>query len=171
MNTRELMNSSVSKAMIYILFGSLGPVMSSLQSEFYGLTSSFSQLAGSISHVLPTQGSHVSCQSSLRWLNGKVYQCMLKRPCKFATKHWHCNICKGVVTISITISNTAISLSWFQRKKRQLRGQYEKDLTMFHSGFCKKPFAKERLRKYIQIIVKPKKIQESILKYLKVNTQ
>ena len=43
MSTRELMNSSVSKAMIYILFGSLGPMMSSLPSEFYGLTSSFSE--------------------------------------------------------------------------------------------------------------------------------
>ena len=143
MNTRELMNSSVSKAMIYILFGSLGPVMSSLQSEFYGLTSSFSQLAGSISHILPTQGSHVSCQSSLRWLNGKVYQCMLKRPCKFATKHWHCNICKGVVTISITISNTAISLSWFQRKKDSYGANMRKTWLCFILVFVKSRLQKK----------------------------
>lgn len=145
MSTRELMNSSVSKAMIYILFGSLGPMMSSLPSEFYGLTSSFSQLAGSISHVLPTQGSHASSQPSLRWLNGKVYQCMLKRPCKFATKHWHCNICKGAVTISITISNTAISLLWFQQKnKRHCYGaNMRKTWLCFILGFVKSRLQKK----------------------------
>ena len=167
------MNSSVSEAMIYILFGSLGPVMSSLQSEFYGLTSSFSQLAGSISYILPTQGSHASCQHSLRWPNGKVYQCMLKWQRKLAAKHWHCNICKGVITMSITISNNAISFPLFQWRKTPLWAKMRKICLCFilvfvkgslqNKGKYKKVYSnickmKESLRRYIQIIAKQKKV-------------
>lgn len=56
---------------------------------------------------------------------------MLKLWCKLATKHWHCNICTGVVTMSIMISNTAISLpcySW----ERHFQSQHKEDLTAFY---------------------------------------
>lgn len=117
LNTRELINSSDSEAMIYVLLGSLGLTMSSFQSEFYSLTCSFSQLGSSISCNLPMQSSHASCQCFLKWLNGKVFQHMLKLQYKLATKHWHCNICKGVVALSIMITNLSISFSLLQLRK------------------------------------------------------
>lgn len=142
MTTRELINSSVSEAMIYILFGLLGPVMSSLQSKFYGLTS-FSQLAGSISYILPIQSCHASCQCSLEGLNGEVHQCMSELQWECATKHWHHNICKRVITMWITVSNT-ISLPLLQLRRTQLQSQYGRDVPIFHSSFCKRLFAKLR---------------------------
>lgn len=144
------MKSLDSKAVIYILFGSLDPMMSNLQSEIYSLTSSFSQLADSISYNLPTLGSCTSCQCSLKWLNHKVYQCMLKLQGKSTTKHWHCNICKRVITTSISVSNTSISLPLLQLRKILLQSQGgKKDLFMFHSGFAKRSFANKRKHKKV----------------------
>lgn len=135
--------------------------MSSFQSEFYSLTSSFSELAGSISYNLPAQGSHASCQCSLEWLNGKVCQCMLKLQCKFATKHWHRNICEGVVTISITISNTSISLPLLQLRK----------ITVTKPIWAKICLCFILVYKRGCLQMNRKKVWQSISTYLKVNAQ
>lgn len=50
-----------------------------------------------------------------------------KLQCKFATKHWHCNICKGVIIMSITISNIAISFLLLQLRKTLLLSQHGKN--------------------------------------------
>lgn len=82
-----------------------------------GVTSSFAQLTGnSSSCLLPHRALRppVNVHSMTKWQGVSVH---VKLWCKLATKHWHCNICRGVVTVSIMISNTAISLPSLQLRE------------------------------------------------------